>query len=119
MSRDVCFVDDEGMIGTCIREDKDCHACVLQEDAAGVSAIRPEIMRFAAAMEKEMVLYDTECGDTWKQMSVEELKHRLFGEYMELAGAHITRQDRIREKAVYMANFLMMLYYRCGGGHRE
>lgn len=27
MSRKVCFIDDEGMVGTCIRDDEDCGNC--------------------------------------------------------------------------------------------
>ena len=32
MSRKVCFIDDDGQVGTCITDDEDCVNCDFNED---------------------------------------------------------------------------------------
>lgn len=38
MTRKVCFIDNEGQVGTCIRDDEDCSACALNHPHNGDSA---------------------------------------------------------------------------------
>ena len=44
--------------------------------------IRPEIMRFAEAMETKLQKHDKEKGDSWKKMSINRLKELLEKEIL-------------------------------------
>ena len=67
--------------------------------------IREEIMFFAQAMEDIMRKNDKEKGDSWKNMSHNELQNLLLGEFKESQDENA----KIKEW-VDIANICMMIY---------
>ena len=66
---------------------------------------RPEIIRFAEAMERLMHKHDTVKGDSWKRMSHSYLQEKLMEEVGES-----NQEDAKLEEWVDIANICMMIY---------
>jgi len=81
------------------------------------SDIRPEILGFAAAMERTMRKHDLKKGDSWTDCDIEFLITKLKEEFGEVITSIDSEQspkiskDTIDE-LVDLANIAMMLRYR-------
>jgi len=69
--------------------------------------IRPEIMRFAEAMEKTLQKHDKKKGDSWKKTSFNELKELLIKEIQELPEGYGNFGEYVD-----VANFCMFLWWK-------
>lgn len=82
------------------------------------SDIRPEILGFAAAMERTMRKHDPEKGDSWTDCDLEFLINKLKEEFGEVLssidldsnGPKISKHTI--DELVDLANIAMMLRYR-------
>lgn len=74
--------------------------------------MRPELLKFAAAMEKTLKQNDHKVG--WKGFSVFWLMERLYEEVGELEKSFMNPPEDIRKQAqkecVDVANFAMMIF---------
>lgn len=72
-------------------------------------SIRPEVEAFALEMESVLRKHDALKGDSWKQMSYDELRDLLFNEFIE--AYKVTSKPHPRE-FVDLANIAMMFWWR-------
>lgn len=70
--------------------------------------IRPEVARFALAMEEVLRQNDHKGG--WRDCSLDYLVGRLQDEFHELMEAVRGKDPDIRKEAVDLANFSMMIW---------
>lgn len=82
--------------------------CAAPEDD---TRIRPEILSFARAMEKELRENDITQGDTWKRLKISTIESMLDDEIAELKRVKGNSQVELNDM-VDIANLLMMLWYR-------
>lgn len=71
-----------------------------------MAGIRWEIMVFAEVMEKVMTKHDLVKGDSWKEMSFDELQKRLLEEVEETERFTATLSEWVD-----VANICMMIYH--------
>ena len=71
---------------------------------------RPEIHRFAEAMQVTLDKHQEEKGDSWKKMSFLELKKILHQQITK--NIHTAKQGENIKGFVDVANLCMMLWYR-------
>lgn len=87
----------------------------MSDDKTSLKYCRQEIRDFAVAMEDRLRGHDEERGDGWKNESATWLLNRLHDEVKEMneAADNWSREDAFAE-AVDVANFAMMIAWRCG-----
>ena len=81
--------------------------------------IRPEIWRFARAMEEQMKFQDRTRGDSWKKITVAMFESRMANNLLKFI------ETKDRRHLVDVANYAMMTYHKNGearggsNGNRE
>ena len=85
--------------------------------------LRPEVRKFAEAMELNLRRHDSTKGGSegWHEMSISYLYRRSKEELMELASSILEESPSVLNEAADCANFLMMLVDVClmSGGYTE
>lgn len=86
---------------------------------SGLSTMRPEVQRFAAAMERVLSMHDATRGPQgWQGCTPEWLLMRLKQEVCELEWVLTTdpRMPDVQRECADVANFAMMIYDVIGEG---
>lgn len=81
-------------------------------------AIRPDVLKFAYAMEMTLRKHDAKKGDSWKSCEISFLEQKLDEEYKEYVNesAKFYHWEPVSETAAFelidIANMAMMLWHR-------
>lgn len=83
---------------------------IVAKDAK-IPMVRPEIVDFAQAMERQMAKHDKERGDSWKAATHLYLQSRMQEEVEESMS-----EDAVIGEWIDIANFCMMIYWNTTHG---
>ncbi len=88
-----------------------CEPAALADTADAPPEVRPEVLAFGRLMETQLRFYDPERGDSWRDMSPDELVERLESEFMEVTEEVDRDSDReaLATECADLANFAMFL----------
>lgn len=81
--------------------------------------VRESIQKFAECMEKKMRRMDSEKGDSWKDMSIEQLEFVLDEEEWEYLKAREGIDGNPMEELIDRANVEMMLFHKFDERRKE